>query len=258
MRVPDHIVQQRRERLAGLLQEQQYLPISEICSRLGISEATARRDLAVLSSNENIRRTFGGAISFYNARFPSFHQRLRSNQNSKRLLACHALQFLHPHDTCFLDAGTTVYLLADELRQHPVTPLTIVTGNLPAAELLAEIPGLSVHLLGGQLVIRQSVLLGPACIQACQQWKFQIALLSAEGMNQSGLWNSQAEVIAIQKAVISRSQRNLVLLDQSKLGHHTDYLLANWNAPLQILTDAPPTALSLHHIPPEKNIYISR
>ena len=38
--------------------------------------------------------------------------------------------------------------------------LTVVTNNLPAAETLAEVPGLQVHLVGGLLLQRQSVLLG--------------------------------------------------------------------------------------------------
>ncbi len=258
MRVPDRIVKERRERLAALLQETQYLPVAEICRRLGISEATARRDLAVLASEQSIQRTFGGAVSFYNRRFPSFQQRLRTNQASKRKIAQRARGFLQPDMICFFDAGTSVFLLAEELRQRPVSPLTVVTGNLPVAELLAQIEGCTVHLLGGQLVARQSVLLGPAALSACHLWNYDLAILSAEGMDHRGLWNSQEEIINLQKAVLARSRRALVLLDRSKLGRSTDFHLADWSAPLEILTDLSASELRRESIPPEKTICISR
>lgn len=258
MRVPDHVVQKRRERLAAILQESQYLPVAEICRRLGVSEATARRDLAVLESKQSIQRTFGGAVSFYNSRFPSFEQRLRTNQASKRKLALHARRFLQPGIVCFFDAGTSVFLLAEELRHRPVLPLTIVTGNLPVAELLAQVDGIQVHLLGGQLVARQSVLLGPATLSACTLWTYDLAILSAEGMDHRGLWNSQEEIIALQKTVLQRSHQALVILDRSKLGRSTQFHLADWNTPLQLLADLSPSELAQYSIPPEKNIYVSR
>ena len=46
MRVPVHVVEARREKLAALIEKHRYLPIGELCRQLGVSEATARRDLA--------------------------------------------------------------------------------------------------------------------------------------------------------------------------------------------------------------------
>jgi len=50
MRVPLHVVEARREKLAALIDRHRYLPVHELCRRLGVSEATARRDLASLAS----------------------------------------------------------------------------------------------------------------------------------------------------------------------------------------------------------------
>ena len=51
MRVPKNVVQSRRLLLADLLQNQRYLPLDQICSRLSISAATARRDLSELEAD---------------------------------------------------------------------------------------------------------------------------------------------------------------------------------------------------------------
>ena len=50
MRVPRHIVESRHERLRGLIRTDGFLPVGEICRRLGVSEATARRDLSALNA----------------------------------------------------------------------------------------------------------------------------------------------------------------------------------------------------------------
>ena len=43
MRVPIHVVEARREKLAALIERYRYLPVGELCRHLGVSEATARR-----------------------------------------------------------------------------------------------------------------------------------------------------------------------------------------------------------------------
>jgi DeoR/GlpR family transcriptional regulator of sugar metabolism len=249
MRVADHIVEERRKALAGLLAEHQYLPIAEICQRFSISEATARRDLVALQEEQKIHRTFGGAVAFYNERFPSFRQRMGLNHGAKKFLASEAYATIRPGMTCFFDTGTTPYAVAEELRKNPITPLIAVTGNLPAAELLVEIEGIAVHLLGGQLIPKQSVLLGPASVSGLSIWNFDVAFLSAEGMSVEGIWNSQAEIVALQREVMRRSQCNMLLVDGSKLGHKTKYLLADWAENLRLITDAEPESLRKHGIP---------
>ena len=48
MKVPLHVVYARRERLAQMIEQHRYLPVKELCRRLGVSEATLRRDLRAL------------------------------------------------------------------------------------------------------------------------------------------------------------------------------------------------------------------
>lgn len=249
MRVADHVVENRRRTLARLLREHRYLPVAEICRRMSISEATARRDLAALAREQEIRRTFGGAVAFYNARFPSFRERLGRNLPEKKELARRAHRLLEPGFTCFLDSGTTPYTMAEEIKSRPMKALQIVTANLPVAELLADVPGVEIHLLGGQLVGTQSVLLGPTTRQGAQKWRFDLALLSAEGMDGEGLWNSQEEIVALQRVVIARSERAVVLLDRSKLGRRTPFLLSDWKSAPEVLTTASSAELARHGIP---------
>ena len=248
MKVARHIVEARRERLAQLLRQHRYLPIQQLCEQLNISMATVRRDLAVLAGTKQITRTYGGALSDFNEHFASFAERRAVARTPKREIAQQALGLLKPGMTCYLDAGTTMLPLAEILRHKPVHPLTVVTNNLPVAETLAEVPELEIHLVGGILLRRQSVLLGEQACRNVRSWNFDLVFLGAEGMTSEGVFNSQKDVVLFQRAVASRARRVALCLDASKLGHEaTDFLLP-WSKIDLLLTDAAPADLRKHRI----------
>ncbi|GAB4172768.1 MAG: DeoR/GlpR family DNA-binding transcription regulator [Terrimicrobiaceae bacterium] len=238
MKVPLHIVQARREKLEKLLASERYLPISEVRKQLGISEATARRDLAALEREGRITRTRGGALGEFNDRFPSYSERQRRGARSKSRMAAAALTVLRPGGTYFFDSGTTVSYLADALAEKPPGPMRILTVNLPAAEVLAAHREIEVHLTGGQMLPRQSVLLGGGAIRSIEGWTFDAAFLSAEGMDGEGLWNSQLSIVAHQHAVVRRARKNIFLMDRTKANHRAAHFLLPWGAVDCVLSDA--------------------
>ncbi|HVU38160.1 MAG TPA: DeoR/GlpR family DNA-binding transcription regulator [Opitutales bacterium] len=249
MKVAKHVVEARRRRLAEMLQRHRYLGIADLCKEFGISEATVRRDLVFLEKSKLITRTYGGALADYNLRFPSFRSRRTSGSDGKQAIAQMAIGLLRPELTIFLDGGTTIFALAEALRMTPVRPLTCVTSNLPAADLLAEVDGVDVHLLGGQVLRRQSVLLGDDACRSASFWKFDLAFLGAEGMTREGVWNSSPAVVALQKAVLAESKASAILLDQSKLGRTAPAFLGGWDILTALLTDASVTSLKEEGIP---------
>ncbi len=239
MKVPLHIVQARRDRLAQVIEQHRYLPVKELCSRLGVSEATVRRDLAALVREKKITRTYGGALHEFNDRFPSFRERQRQASRGKAKTVRMALALFQPNRTYFFDSGTTIFALAEAFRDHPVTPVTIVTSNLPVGEMLASIPGVQVFQLAGQLLHLQSTLLGETAQKSLEFWSFDLAFLSAEGMDAQGLWNSQAAIVEQQKVVLRRSKRTVFCIDGSKLNRQAPHFLLPWGAVDLLITDLP-------------------
>lgn len=243
MRVPLEVVESRRRELAHLIQRQGYMPVKELCKRFGISEATARRDLDALERQQKITRTFGGALVDFNLKFPSFQQRQSENAASKQKVARAALALIRPGDRVFFDAGTTVFLIAELLRDQPVAPLTVVTYSLPVAEVLAAVDSLSVHLLGGQLLQRQSILLGEVTRHALDLWNFDLALLGSRAANEDGIWNAPPEVQQVQREVIRRSTRPVFCLDHTKIGTTGPHFFYPWSKDFELLTDATPAQI---------------
>ena len=239
MKVPLHIVQARRERLAQIIEQHRYLPVKELCGRLGVSEATLRRDLAALVREKKITRTYGGALHEFNDRFPSFRERQSQGSRGKARTVKPALVLFEPNRTYFFDSGTTIFALAEAFRDHPITPVTIVTSNLPVGEMLASIPGVQVFQLAGQLLHLQSTLLGETAQKSLEFWSFDVAFLSTEGMDAQGLWNSQAAIVEQQKVVLRRSKRTVFCIDGSKLDRQAPFFLLPWEQVDMLLTDLP-------------------
>ena len=244
LKVSLHIVEARRHRLADYLRHHAYAPLQDVCGEFGVSEATARRDLAALAAQKRIVRTYGGALTEFAQRFPSFREREHKHARAKHRIAAAARAHIEPGTTCFLDSGTTVFALAGELRRHPVLGLRIVTNNLPVAELLSACaPEMSVCLLGGELLARQSVLVGAVARKALRFHSIDQAFISAEGADPAGVWNSQAEVASLQQRVLAQASRSTLCLDASKFGHAAPAFLAAWAEFDLLITDAPATRL---------------
>lgn len=243
MRVADHIVAARRQKLAELLQRHGYLPVRDLCALLSVSEATARRDLAFLAGQQKITRLHGGAMADFNLRFPSFLERQGVAARAKRKIAALARARIVPGSTVYFDSGTTVFAIADTLRLEPVRPLVAVTNNLPVATVLAEVDGIAVHLIGGQFLPRQSALLGETAARGAALWEFDAALFSAEGASPEGVWNSNESIVRLQQTVLARSVRRFLCLDGSKLGRTAPAFLCGWEEIDGILTDAPDEGL---------------
>ncbi len=238
MRVADDVVQARRERLALLLAKHQYLPLTDLCARLRISPATARRDLAALAAHRTITRTYGGALVEFNQRFRSFAERREHQAEAKRRIAALALTLIKPGTICYLDGGSSVYALAQLIASGGPRPLTVVTINLPAAELLAQSDDVEVNVLSGQYLPRQSILLGSKTSAAARLWRFDLAFLGAEAMDAQGTWNTQADVIAVERTVANAAKACHFLIDGGKIGASAPEFLLSWGHIDHLISDA--------------------
>ena len=250
MKVAASVVAARRRSLAALLENQRYLSLAKVCSRLGISEATARRDLRVLERERQITRTHGGALSAFDATYASFVDRRMCDRRAKARIAARACRLIAPDSTCFFDSGTTIFALAEALYRRPISGLRAVTNNLPVAEMLGRCAEMEVHVLGGRFLQRQSILLGDGACRSARKWKFDLAFLGAEGVAGSGLWASDAEVAAFQRTLMDCAQRVIFCAHAGKLGREDGIFLAPWQPRFTLITDATSGERARFGIPP--------
>ncbi len=244
MRVPLHIVEARRERLRALIRQDGFLPVADICRALKISEATARRDLAAIEESGHITRTYGGALADYNTDFASLGERAKRARSAKALIARAAATRVPLRGTVFLDAGTTILALARLLAHRRNQQLTVITNSLPVASVLGGAPGITLHLLGGIFLHRQSTLFGDLAVATVADWRFDAAFLGGEAMDPHGIFNSHAEVVRLQRAAFARARETVFCLDASKLARTTPHQVAAWPEVSRLVTDATAAELS--------------
>src|SRR3954451_11275579 len=119
-----NIPESRRQRIAEIVRGSGSVAVSGLQEDFGISQATARRDLAVLERQGKVKRTYGGAVLPGVAQHEdSFQQRLGEAVEAKKRLAHAAAKLLGAEETVFIDSSTTAYYATQRmLAEAPTLP----------------------------------------------------------------------------------------------------------------------------------------
>ncbi|TWT85938.1 Glucitol operon repressor [Posidoniimonas polymericola] len=213
------MVTERRKRLLELVRRDGFASLPALAERLEVSESTVRRDLMHLERDGLTRRTHGGA--FYAGPSPHlshFRNRQTAEWSKKRAIA-HAAEALVP-DTgvLLLDGGTTTYELARRLTSRP---LQVVTNSLPVANLFSSRPEVDLILIGGYLKSTSGVLVGAYAEEMLGSLRVQTAVISAAGINETGLYNTNHMIASTQQAMIRAADEVILVADSTKLGRQS-------------------------------------
>jgi DeoR/GlpR family transcriptional regulator of sugar metabolism len=129
--------EQRQQRIAMLVRETGSVTVAGLERELGISAATARRDLALLERQGKVKRTHGGAVSpGLTQHEDSFQQRLGEAVEQKKRLARVASTLLEDDETVFIDSSTTAYYAARRILAG-TSSVTCLTNLVPIMDLFA-------------------------------------------------------------------------------------------------------------------------
>lgn len=192
--------------------------IAELSSRLGVSEATVRRDLQSLEERRLVRRVHGGAepVRRSGAGELLFNEKTSLHAAEKELIAERALDYIQDNDAIFLDGGSTVLALARKLKLRK--NLTVVTNSLMAASELMETSHRLI-LLGGEFRARSRTLVGPLTSRVLESLAIHTAFLGTMGFTvESGISTSDPNEAYTKELVMKRAAQVILLADSSKLG----------------------------------------
>ena len=132
--------QERQQRIAAVLRDRGRVEVAALAAVYEVSEDTIRRDLRSLAQRGLVQKTHGGAVALNAAAMP-MQQRSDVLPAAKRAIARLALQQISPHQTLFIDAGTSTLALVQLLREAPaLRPLTVVSHALDVMLALADVP----------------------------------------------------------------------------------------------------------------------
>jgi len=208
---------QRRDQIVQMAASHGLASVEDLSARLGVTPSTIRRDLALLTSQGKLARTYGGALSLEPHPEASLRQRLGEAYAAKRAIAAWAAQQIVPGESVLLDGGSTTAALAQELTGF--TNLSVSTIGLTAVEVLAEAENIEVILLGGRLRIISQTFVGPVTECALERISFDRAFMGADGVRADrGINEKDLEQTRLKELMMSRADQVYVLAHGAKLG----------------------------------------
>ncbi|RZS91623.1 DeoR family transcriptional regulator [Motilibacter rhizosphaerae] len=230
----------RRTRLLAvldLLRTREDISPGLLASRLGVSEATVRRDLAELASQQLVLRSYGRARA--NQASPEVPVALRSafHEERKRRIAQTAATLVPAGcRTLALNGGSTTAEVAGALGGRE--GLTVVTNSMTAAQRASAYPQVSVVLVGGSLRPSSSELVGPMAERALARLTFEVALIGVDGFSAvAGATTHDAVEARTNREMVVHADRIVIVADGSKVGRVTSARIAGTAEVDALVTD---------------------
>ena len=214
-----HLPEQRQQRIALRVREAGSVTVAGLEKELGISAATARRDLALLERQGKVKRTHGGAVPpGLTQHEDSFQQRLGEAVEQKKRLARAAAALLGADETVFIDSSTTAYYAARRILAG-TSGITCLTNLVPVMDLFSTADPSRTSMVGLGGIFRALTLsfVGPCTIHTIESYLANRAFLSVKGITAEGYLTDINPLEAeVKKAMIRHAERPALLVDGRK------------------------------------------
>lgn len=205
----------RRAAIEALLRDHGEVSVEKLAEELAVTPSTIRRDLAELTVEGRVTRTYGGAVVPAHGEATVRHRASLAFPQKDAIGRWAAEQVLDG-ETVLLDAGTTVARVARRLRERP--GITLVTNGLTALSEVAD--GVAdILVLGGHLRRVSQGLVGPLAELGLARITADRAFLGADGLHpRYGICEAELAQTSLKEQMLDRSREVYVLADSSKVG----------------------------------------
>ena len=230
---------ERQKMIIDLLNQTGAVSVSRLSEEMGVTEETVRRDLEKLEKQELLRRTHGGALPIdESSNELSLNKRKSTNVEEKMALAKIAANMVATGDTIFLDASTTTFYMAQEIKRMKQA-VTVITNSLRVISELADCENVKLIGIGGLVGSNQSFVgrFAENCIE--KNYFANKMFFSGKGIvrNSGGLESNEQEC-AIKQQMMKNSTKHYFICDKSKIGRIGFIKLADIENLNGIITDA--------------------
>ncbi len=238
----------RHERLTRLLElivERENVHIDDIIAELGISAATARRDLDHLAQQQLITRTRGGAATSPTSSDLPLRYKTARQAGEKQRIAKAAAALITPGEVIGLNGGTTTtevsreLVLRPDLHDHDVrSQVVVVTNAVNIANELAIRRHVRVVLTGGVVRAMSFELTGPLATRILEDIAVDTLFLGVNALNPSGAFAHHDGEAAINAALAAHAKRVVVVADHTKIGATAFAKICDLSVVDEVITDS--------------------
>lgn len=197
---------------------QQRVTVAGLAELFAVSPVTIRTDLAWLERQGLLARTHGGAVPAAPQRIDlAFAAREKVRSDEKERIGATAASAIEDGDSIALDASTTALSLARHLRGK--REITVITNGIRVAEEIANYPGLTILLIGGQIRPSAMSVVGTWSETLLERINIRKAFVGAKGFTLTeGLSDVDGEEVKLKRALVTAAHEVIGLIDHTKWG----------------------------------------
>jgi len=237
------LAEQRRALILEILGEKGSVSVTDLHRRLRVSRETIRRDITRLDSENRLRKTHGGALSFDGVE-PTFEERMAVNLDGKRRIGREAAELVPDGASMMIDYGTTTLCLADALVER--RRLTVYTNDVHIAARLAGRNDNTVMLLGGELSASENATLGWDTVAMLERYYTDFAFVGAGALSaHPWLTDFSREAAELRGCMLTQARTTVLLADHTKFQRVAPVHVTNLDKVNMLVTDQnPPTPMA--------------
>ncbi len=232
-------LEERRIRLLEYINRNNRAGVGELAAKFNVPEATIRRDLLYMESENLIYRTHGGALRREQPslwKTTTLHERSIQHKDEKERIGDLVEQLVHDGESIMIDAGSTTLCVARKLVSKK--NLLILTNTFTIGEILVGINDNKVILTGGELVHATNATVGPAAELVLKQYRTDKAIIGVSGLLiEEGFFAAIAEEAEIKRLMSRNAKETIVVTDSSKIGTRALCFVCDFSCIHKLITD---------------------
>lgn len=217
---------ERQKKIIELIREQGSVQVEQLAQQLNVSTMTIRRDLVKLQKDAQIQRCHGGAVMKEEI---TYAEKQSSNTPAKQRIAQYSRNLVKEGDCVFLDAGTTTYEIAKQIKSIP--GIIIVTNDLEIALLLKNSEA-SVFICGGEIQKSTGSVFCYHAMNMLNDFRFDAGFFGAACVNEHfEVMTPTSAKLRIKREIPKKCTCSYLVVDDSKfekqamtcINHLSDY-----------------------------------
>lgn len=213
------------------------LSVEDLARSVGASQATIRRDVAVLEGHGMLSRSWGRVGRLGSFIEQPIAKREAQRAQEKRRIAEAAASLVSDGTTVGLTGGTTTRAVARALAGRE--RLTVVTNSLSVGVELAPRRNIRLVMSGGVARTASFELSGPLAASTLTQFNLDLAIIGVDGLDvRAGCTTYDDTEAATNAAMIGQAARTIVVADATKLAKAAFARMCELSEVSLLITDA--------------------
>ncbi len=242
--IPSH----RQAEILRELAEAGSVSVTDLAERFSVAGETIRRDFDKLARMGRLLRTHGGAVALETPGTlsvePSLVERSALHADEKRAIAelaigrvIDAALLAHDDPVVAVDASSTALEL---VRRLPNCEMTVISNSMDVIRELIDRPLIRAIATGGEYEPRGACFVGPLAESALRQFAVHVACFSCRAVDRArGCSEASLAHSSFKRLMIDVSERNVLLVDASKLNQKSVAFFAPLGELDEVITSAP-------------------